>query len=104
MKIIGHLLNSEGPLLTILTDHKGGLFTRIHLNKFNTNLLVSTSFRDVISYIESKLTLREFITNSEGYSFEKKDDISLKDVPIDEIQSSISFIDNYYNELPNSMK
>lgn len=104
MKIIGHLLNSEGPLLTILTDHEGSLLAKIHLNSFNGNLLVSTSFRNTVSYIESKLTLREFIENSQGYSFESKGDIFLEDIPFDEIQSSISFIDNHYNELPESMK
>ena len=104
MKIIGHLLNSEGPLFTILLSDKDGLITKIYSNRYNGNLVASTSFRNIVSYIESKLTLREFIENSISISFESRGDNSLQNIPLDTIQDSISYIDNYYNELSESLK
>ena len=104
MNIIGHLLNSEGPLFSILHNHNGDIVAKIYSHKYNGDLLVTTHFKKIVSYIESKLTLNELIETSTGYHFKSRNGNNSSEPSLEEIKLSIIDINKYYNEFPDSMK
>ena len=104
MNLIGQLLNSEGPLLSLHTNENGEHILKIYSHKHNGDLLVTTSFKKVVSYIESKLTLNELIQTSIEYHFKSRNGVNADKPSLDEIKSSIVDVDKYYNEFPDSMK
>jgi len=104
MKTIGHLLNSEGPLFSILLDKNDNLLVKIHSNKYRGDLILITSFKKVVSYIESKLTLDQLIKTSTEYYFKARNNSNSKEPSLEEIKSSIVDVSKYYNEFSDSMK
>lgn len=104
MKTIGHLLNSEGPLVSILLDKNDNLMVKIHSNRYRGDLILMTSFKKIVSYIESKLTLDQLIETSAECYFEGRNNSDSKEPSLEEIKSSIIDVSKYYNEFSDSMK
>ena len=104
MNLVGQLLNSEGPLLTLHTNENGEHILKIYSHKHNGDLMVRTSFKKVVTYIESKLTLNEIIQTSTEYYFKSRNAGKVDEPSLDDIKSSIVDINKYYNEFPDSMK
>lgn len=104
MKTIGHLINSEGPLLSVLQDDNETFYVKIYSPLLNCHIQALTNFKKIVGYIESKLTLNELIEDSTKCSIHTRRESSLLEFSIDEIKSSIDFINNYYNEISDSMK
>lgn len=104
MNLVGQLLNSEGPLLSLHTNENGEHLLKIYSHKYNGDLIVRTSFKKVVSYIESKLTLNELIQTSTEYHFKSRNVSEVDEPSLDEIKSSIVEVDKYFNEFPDSMK
>lgn len=104
MKTIGHLINSEGPLLSILQDDNETFYIKIYSPSLNCHIQALSNFKKIVGYIESKLTLSELIEGSIECSIQTRRESSLQEFSMDEIKSSIDFINNYYNEISDSMK
>ena len=104
MKTIGQLINSEGPLLSILHDDNETFYIKVYSPLLNCHIQVLTNLKKIVGYIESKFTLRELIEESNEYEIQTRNKSIPQILSFDEIKSSIEFIDKHYNEISDSMK
>lgn len=101
---LGVLLNSEGPLLKVGSRINGAIIVEAYSNEYEGNLLFEPKFKDLVSYIESKITLRELIFLSKSQMFSFNLNVEMKRIPLETIIDSLFYIDQYYNEVPEDLK
>ena len=102
--VIGELINSEGPLLKVNTRETGQLLIEAYSNEYRGNLSFEPKFKDLVSYIESKITLRELIFLSKSRIFSFNLNVEMKRIPLETIIDSLFCIDEYYNEVSEDLK
>jgi hypothetical protein len=101
---IGSLLNSEGPLLELFCNTNGEIELKGYSLEYEGHLIFSPKFSEVISYLESRITLTELIVLSEGCHFVFKKGGVPNRIPLDDIISSIPYCNEYYKNISDSLK
>lgn len=101
---LGSIINSEGPIVTLNVLPNGGLKIEAYSNKFQGNLSFVTKFSDTVSYLDSRLSLRELIELSVSRIFSFNQGVEMYRIPLMEVIDSIPFIDILYREVPDEYK
>ena len=101
---LGDLINCEGPLLNVEITETHKLAIHAASETFLGVLSFEPRFTDLVSYIESKITLRELIFLSKSRRFSFNLDVEMKRIPLETIIDSLFYIDQYYNEVPEDLK
>lgn len=102
--VLGDIINSEGPLLGVAISNQGKLNLNALSNTYKGYLSFEPRFKDLVSYIESNITLRELILISNAPLFSFDLNVEMKRIPLQHIINSLPYIDHYYKEIPRSLK
>ena len=97
-------MNSEGSLLKVSVEKSGVIIIEAYSRLYNGDLSFQPKFKDFVSYIESKLTLRELITLSNWNMFSFDVGVEMKRIPLEEVINSILYVDCYFKNVPENLK
>lgn len=101
---LGSLINSEGPILELTCNYDGKLTLKALSIEHQGFLSFSVRFSEVVSYIDSRITLSELISLSKDCLFSFNTNTELKRIPLKIIIDSIPYSNLYYKDIPDSMK
>lgn len=87
-----------------MKKYNGVIIVEAYSHNYKGYLSFRPKFRDFISFVESRITLRELITLSNNPIFTFNKNIELRRIPLDHVVESIPYIDHYYNQVSDNLK
>lgn len=98
------LINSEGPILSILLDPKGNIVIMGLINKTLEEVYFYVNVGDLNMYVSSYIKLNDLFHSRESFFIKTKRADEIKTYLSKDYQCELSFGDKHYDEISESLK